>query len=659
MKLKCNRERPCSNCVTRGVTCERAAGGPIPSPRVQQQPSSPTHTDHDILARLQRLENIVLRHSDVDESRREFVAGSHSAPAPPTHISEGEGDSRWLESVGTREASVISGLSNMASFTITPIQQAVPAITPRHTSGSGATTASAVMKVWLPPKDEALWLLERYTKYIAYLHHVLHLPSVRLLLDDAYKQLSLGLNVEPGHVTLLLTVFASTAYMLELNTADSIFLSQTHAMNCAITWTKTALDALENSRRNTQGSMEDVQATIILSFIIFNIEGFSSRFRTLSSSALVMGRDLALHQIDADTGTKNESPVQLEIKRRVWWHMVSTDWLLALSAGPQEGTYLIHPKHMRVNHPRNINDVDLEHPDPEYNLPLSEPTTMSYYMLRIRLAEITRSIVDVLPSSPPDWGTVDYDIVISLDRKFDDFLHDMPLFLRHDETSREQSREIDRRYPQTIFQRYIIASTFHSRRFKLNQPFLARMSLDRRYEYSRNVCLQSARSIINMNKFLQQDTGFLSSVHVRLATLLSIFYLAIAVLVIDICINKDDDNEGQRQEVMDACCVLKQAEATSPVAGRFLRSLTDMLQKYQIQVAPDLITRPDAPGNISGSYTSDLCTSEMQESVLSPDNLDQGTGNVDGMLQDFIDLGSSGVVTDWDDLFSALDARIL
>jgi hypothetical protein len=214
---------------------------------------------------------------------------------------------------------------------VAPIRQALPAIASGHSPNGGTAIESVVMKIWLPPKNEALCLLERYAEYITFLHHVVHIPSVRLLLDDGYKKLSLGHNVAPGHIALLLSIFASTAYTLEASTADPLFLNQANATNCAISWTKAALDTLDNSRRNLQGSVEDVQATILLSFIIFNLEGFSLRFRTLSCSALIMARDLSLHRIDADSCAKKESSVQLEIKRRIWWLMVSTDWWVFLS----------------------------------------------------------------------------------------------------------------------------------------------------------------------------------------------------------------------------------------------------------------------------------------------------------------------------------------
>ncbi|KAE8360074.1 hypothetical protein BDV27DRAFT_135130 [Aspergillus caelatus] len=655
MKLKCDREQPCSNCSTRGVTCERVHAVP---PSVQ--PALPNSTHNDVLARLQRLEDIVLRSHGADD-RQNIPSASVTVVAPPSYISDGESDTRWLEGVGSREASIISGLSNRTSFSIISLERALPTIISGHSPGSNAGSGSTVMSVWLLPEDEATWLLERYTEYIAFVHHVVHIPSTRLILEGAYKRLSLGLSVVPGHVALLLSIFATTAYMLEPKTADSLFLNQANAISCAILWTKAALDILEYSRRNTHGSIEDVQATIILSFMIFNVEGFSPRFRAMSSNALIMAKDLSLHRIDADISRCKESPVQMEINRRIWWHLVATDWFLSLSGGSQQGTYSIHPKHMCVNHPRNIDDVDLEHPDLEYSLPLSQPTPMTYYILRIKLAEMSRIVIDTLPLSPSDWPTVSYDTIMSLDRRFDDFLRDLPIFFRHDEASRQQSRDVDRQYPQIIFQRYIIGSSFYSCRAKLNQPFLTRISMDERYSYSRNVCLQSARSIINMDKLISQDAGLLSSVHVRLATFLWTFFSATAVLVMDLCINKDEDNEGRRQEVMEACGVLKQAEETSPVAGQFLKSLINILHKYHIQVSPAVTPRPVPTGSCSHLSPATLyptVPSTIDGNDMWPSYL-EGMGNFDRMWQSFIDLGDSDVVTNWDDMFSALDARAL
>lgn len=136
--------------------------------------------------------------------------------------------------------------------------------------------------------------------------------------------------LKPNHVALMLSIFASTAHMLSAHAgyANSIFINQQNATRCAFIWGNSALDALEHSSRSTQGSVsvEDIQATIILSFVVFNLEGFTTRFRALTSRAVTMARDLSLHRLDADTHKQDDSLAGLEINRRIWWHIASTDW---------------------------------------------------------------------------------------------------------------------------------------------------------------------------------------------------------------------------------------------------------------------------------------------------------------------------------------------
>ncbi|EEP76425.1 predicted protein [Uncinocarpus reesii 1704] len=585
MKLKCNRERPCSNCANRGVLCERAY-----SVNPQGRSSSSGHNHEEILSRIERLEKLVGRSGGLGTNGLPDKEISVQCPVADarSHIIEEEGDTRWLEGVGTRGGTLLPGLSSGITFQAIPIQVAIEQST---------SPMEAVKNVWLPPKREALWLFEDYTEHVAYLHHIVHIPTVRNIIHNLYRNLQLGLPIQPSHVALLLSMFASTAYMLSSsNCSEVLFSNLQNAIQCSFLWCKSALDVLEHSNRTTAGSIEDIQATIILAFVVFNFEGFTARFRILSSSALSMARDLALHRIDAEVQaprTGAEKPIQVEIKRRVWWHMVSTDWLLALAGGPQEGTYLIHPAHMRVCYPRNIDDLDdvddvaAERHTLGDDPSLSQPTAMTYSILRIRLAEICRSVVDAVPPQFTDWGRVNYDDIITLDGQFEQYLRDLPSFFCLDEASLHKSREIDQKYPQLAVQRYIICSTFHSRRFKLNQPFLIRASSDGRYKYSREACLRSARTVIKIKWLLEHDGSPFASTHVRLATFLHTLFLATAVLVMDLCVNKNDGMEQESArwaEVVEACRMLQEAEKKSPMATKFLEPLVDILKKYHTQL---------------------------------------------------------------------------
>lgn len=99
----------------------------------------------------------------------------------------------------------------------------------------------------------------------------------------------------------------------------------------ASVWSKAALDLLVYSRRTTSGSIEDVQAAIIISFFVYNVRGFSAIFRSLHSAMITMARDLSLHTIDNPRREKPECSSEInfkedETRRRIWWHIASVDW---------------------------------------------------------------------------------------------------------------------------------------------------------------------------------------------------------------------------------------------------------------------------------------------------------------------------------------------
>lgn len=112
------------------------------------------------------------------------------------------------------------------------------------------------------------------------------------------------------------------------------------ALLLAKTWGKAALDVLDYSRRTTSGSFEDAQASILMSFILYHFDGLSARARQLTTNAISIGRDLRLHRLDErqipESEFTSEQRLEREIKRRVWWHTASTDWILSSFSGPQD-----------------------------------------------------------------------------------------------------------------------------------------------------------------------------------------------------------------------------------------------------------------------------------------------------------------------------------
>jgi hypothetical protein len=199
----------------------------------------------------------------------------------------------------------------------------------------------------LPPRAEAKLLFDHYFRYVDLLQHVVHIPTVQQSMQTVYASLESGLPVVPSEVVLLLAIFASSAALCTYFPGETrAFMTPTDALQACTFWTNSALEALEFTRRTVARRLADIQAGIILGFLLFHNEGFSTRARCLFASGVAMARDLLLHKIDAP-GNQSASPPntrnpwEAEVKRRVWWHTVATDWYAATYPHEYSSTLII------------------------------------------------------------------------------------------------------------------------------------------------------------------------------------------------------------------------------------------------------------------------------------------------------------------------------
>lgn len=110
---------------------------------------------------------------------------------------------------------------------------------------------------------------------------------------------------------------------------------------------------------------------------------------------------------------------------------------------------------MRVDKPRNLSDEELATMPANWERPQSEPTIMSYFIVRIRLGEISRRIADL--DSMSEWDQVSIDEVISVDNEFETALNDLPVFLRTDDTSLWKTSHLEAEHPHLPLQRYVVS----------------------------------------------------------------------------------------------------------------------------------------------------------------------------------------------------------
>lgn len=192
-------------------------------------------------------------------------------------------------------------------------------------------TASLPDCVHLPTKAEATSLFQYFLDNAQYLHPVIRPQSVEHIIDTVYMNQNTHVHGKPAHVALLLSIFASASHFWRTQqNKDLIFVSAKEAILMSSIWCNASLDILEYLRRTSSASIEDLQATIVISYVIYNAQGFSPVFRSLHSSMVMMARDLSLHKTDSPQKKKETdtqpSMVEDDIRRRIWWHITSTDW---------------------------------------------------------------------------------------------------------------------------------------------------------------------------------------------------------------------------------------------------------------------------------------------------------------------------------------------
>lgn len=190
-------------------------------------------------------------------------------------------------------------------------------------------------RIVLPVYADARILFDRYAKYVCHFHNIVHLPTFRNHMETFYQNISRKEAVNTDHAALILSIFATVISYVKISDGSDAYLEGVAADSETVflPWFRAALDLLDHSRRVLPGSLEIAQTSIILVFLDYNLEGFTSRARAILSQGLQTAKELGLHRLDSPAAVRRrevaptiESMIETEMKRRVWWHMVSTDW---------------------------------------------------------------------------------------------------------------------------------------------------------------------------------------------------------------------------------------------------------------------------------------------------------------------------------------------
>ncbi|KAH8805494.1 hypothetical protein F5884DRAFT_708950 [Xylogone sp. PMI_703] len=633
-KLRCSRPLPCTNCVSRGKTChfgpsspgqttcsgtqERPLGAeqqqlppgqpPLPPSHIAALTVPPQASPHaapqtttsqaQLLEELQSLKSLAVElekrvmqsvhHPPIEDDPGRYVFQSPSSPASlaaSSSLPQVQQVVAQLERVSMVQSSRESINVEDLVFKIERIQNIPRA--PTHIVQSG----KPIRCIWLPPHDEARILLDKYITNVSYIYHVVHHPSLPAIIDNTYQQVEALRPVKSGHIVLLLSIIASiTAVWTQHDDVEGgqpLFPSPAHAMAQTPMWIKACITVIHDGQNGSALALETVQGIIILSFVLSNMEGVSLRYRSLISTGLLLSRELGLHRLDHESNATTAHTIQAEVGRRAWWYLIATDWLLAARyGGPSGGVYQAHPRHMTVKKPLNINDIDLVDNEYHIELPISQPTEMSYFLQRIRLAEISRSIVDHNPIAAISSGGPSYSVhLMALDFELDQMIQDIPSFFRLD----NYEGNPDSMSTKIFIQAYLLNSVIHTQRCKLHLRYLTSgPNNNPAYASSRETCLKSARQLIRAELQLERAQHPFVLIRLRLSAMLYGVFLASIVLLMDAYINGAGllEDEIRHGDAAEALRIVDSARSHSWAAANLHESLMQVLAKYRAQQQP-------------------------------------------------------------------------
>ncbi|KAJ9216050.1 transcriptional regulator family: Fungal Specific TF [Paecilomyces variotii] len=688
-KLKCDRERPCSNCSSRNTTCVYAAD-PIQEAQPSPPPYVPVSTgmrlregDHESFARrLRRLEDAVfgpdMRNTDVPHHFSR-PSGSDNPKSRQNQDEEQQFASRWLEDMATTPAiASASNEDNSCSFW----------------NGLGeaaefkATSPLDISRVLdsLPTLTVAEDLLQRFLTKVNILYHMLHVQTAWSNLYEMYGDLSNGRTPTRTRLAFALSIFAVSAYLdqqgkeLDSTSEPPRVLSEK--------WFRYAVFLLTTPP--IRASTEALQALVAITHLSMEFSGFSTNFHGLWLSTIRMAQEMRIHRLDTpydweERKRNGVDPVDVESKRRLWWHIVSSDWLLASIGGPQEGTYLLHPRQIETNYPSNVDDDSIttsrtySHSE-DYGLPLTSPTTMTYFICRIKAATLSREVVDRLPPSyfscpGADSSNEIYDTILLLDHNYSAFLKSLPPFFRLD--SYQSDASVFREKPYLDPQRSFINFTIYTHITRLHRPFLIRGSSEPKFAYSRMQCIRSAEMVLDIRRNRMAGREDLTKLYYVQHHVL----MAVIVLAMDVCFNSDELKiEERKADILAACQLLENSSSTGgtesePDLGmsrglqKAVRSLRDMLNKHKARhragdtgigylavpkmdkskMTDRLLGHRTDHGDEKSGFPPETSTNQHDQFQQQP---------FDELWSDFFSVAPSFDIPDWTELLADLDSQL-
>ncbi|KAE8151667.1 hypothetical protein BDV25DRAFT_138590 [Aspergillus avenaceus] len=453
-----------------------------------------------------------------------------------------------------------------------------------------------------PPIAEARELFDHFAVTLHPHVPVLHIPSAKTTVEQTYLAIIYRKNLDMANLLLLLGIFSSSIRTWTNELLQKLGATPEDAKVAFSAYSRLALDIIDGSLKPSTTALA---AMLTCANAIANSDGFELKTHTIRLRCHLMARAMRVHLLDSQKSREERKRkqcdiIKLEVQRRAWWHMVATDWLHSFWGGPQEGTYTFQPKHMKVDYPSNADDEWITSTELLRVSPLSQPTLMSAFIYRIKLADLCRQVVDTMSATWLSLQEPNYDDIISLGQQFHDLLHDYPTFFKYDHTNIEQSKGICQDRPYITIQRITVNFDTLTRLCKLHRPYHLESMNNPKCAYSKRACVLSARTMLQLRRSLDGIDAEAGLIPARFWTVLQHVLLAALVLVTDASFNQNaPDAEAKKARILAIYQALERPkQESSTLVNIIVRNMQIIMSTIQRGESPKL-TSCAKPGDLA------------------------------------------------------------
>lgn len=183
----------------------------------------------------------------------------------------------------------------------------------------------------LPARSQAQDLFSLFVRCMQPTHGVIPVPYAKAVMEQIYQNRESGESPSLPELALLFSIFAGAALSGSPESLSSLCASQEEMRTLFVGYSDLALSILDDNAYPTTPYIMTLLAISTLTHVLSHTDGYSDKVHMLRVRQLLLAESMQMHRLDTakrreERRLKGYDVVELEISRRIWWHMVASDW---------------------------------------------------------------------------------------------------------------------------------------------------------------------------------------------------------------------------------------------------------------------------------------------------------------------------------------------